>query len=186
MKERKKRKRKTDMGIRKGLLFTGLIVVMLLTGCSETDVTDQVANVAQAEDEHVLAVKGGVNTNYPDKTYGEAFDAFFSAPTWKYFKGTKESSDEDGDGNPDSEEENVDVVEFTGYCTYQDVDVKAVIQFTLNDDDTFTASYLSFNEVPQNMLMLSQLLDTVFTYDDNAGTESTEDSEEMASTETIE
>lgn len=126
------------------------------------EVVDQTANIRDSEDEHVLSVKGGHPESYPNATYGKAFEDFFAYPTWKYFKGTKEGSDEDGDGKPDTEEENVDIVEFTGYCTYQDVEVKALIQFTLNDDNTFTATYLSYNDVPQNNLMLWGLLEKVF------------------------
>ena len=146
-----------------------LIVTLMFSfcACGTDDITDQVANVVQAEDEHILAVKGGSPSAYPSKKFGEAFDDFFGSPTWKYFEGTKEGTDEDGDGEPDTVEENVDVVEFTGYCTYQDVRVKALIQFTLSkDDDTFEATYLSFNDVPQNMLMLAGLLEAVFSDED--------------------
>lgn len=115
------------------------------------------------ENSYVLSVKNGTPIAYPDKTYGEAFDNFFGSPKWRYFKGEKEGPDEDGDGEPDYTEDNVDVVEFTGRCTYQDVDVNALIQFTLSqDDDTFEATYLSFNDVPQSMLMLYGLLDKAF------------------------
>lgn len=148
-------------------VFLAVVVAVMSSGCGTDDVLDQAANIAQAEDEHVLGVKGGTSTAYPGKTFGEAFDSFFTAPTWKYFVGTKEGTDEDGDGKPDSTEENVGVVEFTGYCTYQDVEVKALVQFTLSGDgETFEASYLSFNEVPQNMLMLSALMEAAFTDSD--------------------
>ncbi len=124
---------------------------------SETD------RFTPSEDIHVLGVKGGTPVDYPGKTYGEAFENFFGSPTWKYFVGTKEGADEDGDGRPDYIEKNVEIVEFTGRCLYQDVEVTALIQFTLNEeDDTFEATYLSFNEVPQSMYMLSVLLETVF------------------------
>lgn len=133
------------------------------------DAVDQVSNVAQADNKNVLAVKGGTNSNYSGVTYGEAFEAFFGLPTWKYFKGTQEGPDDDGDGKPDYTEENIDVVEFTGTCTYQEVEVKALIQFTLdNENGIFNATYLSFNGVPQSSLMLSGLLSTVFeTYMEN-------------------
>lgn len=125
---------------------------------SETD------RFTPSEDIYVLGVKGGIPVDYPGKTYGEAFENFFGSPTWKYFVGTKEGADEDGDGRPDYTEKNVEIVEFTGRCLYQDVEVTALIQFTLNEeDDTFEATYLSFNEVPQSMYMLSVLLETVFT-----------------------
>lgn len=133
-------------------------------GCNESDITDQVANVVQAENENVLFVKEGVPDKYPDKTYGEAFESFFISPTWKYFEGTLERTDENGDGEPDGTEENADIVEFTGYCTYQEVEVKARIQFTLDKEaGTFEATYLAFNEVPQNKLYLAALMDKVFT-----------------------
>lgn len=149
-----------------------IVAVLSSCACSTDDITDQEANIFQAEDEHVLEVKGGTSIAYPGKTFGEAFENFFDSPTWKYFVGTKEGSDEDGNGKPDYIEENVDIVEFTGYCTYQGVRVKARIQFTLNkEDDTFSATYLFFNEVPQSMLMLSALMEKVFTDEDSAGAE---------------
>lgn len=145
-------------------IFLVLILMTGLYGCGSDDVTDQVANISQLEDPHILSVKGGSPNAYPDKIYGDAFENFFEYPTWKYFVGVKESTDEDGDGEPDYVEENVDIVEFTGYCMYSEVKVKALIQFTLSkDDDTFEATYLSFNDVPQNTFMLLALLDAVFT-----------------------
>lgn len=151
----------------KKVIAVSLLVVLVCfsqTGCSEEDVIDRVTNVVQAEDENVLSVKGGEPFAYPGKTYGEAFENFFGSPAWKYFVGTKEGPDDDGDGRPDYTEENVDIVEFTGYCTYKDVEVKALIQFTLSkDDNTFEATYLSFNEVPQNNFMLLALMEAVFT-----------------------
>lgn len=163
------------------ILCTTLFIIFCLTACSESsDVADQVANVVQSEDEHVLSVKNGTNSNYPDKTYGEAFKNYFDSPTWKYFKGTKEGTDEDGDGKPDSEEEDVDIVEFTGYCMYQEVKVKALIQFTLNDDNTFSATFLSFNDVPQNMFILAAVIEKAFTNGESTTTEtSTEVSVEV-------
>lgn len=143
-----------------------IIMVIFLTGCDESDVTEQITNVVQAEDPNVVGVKNGTNSEYPNMTYGEAFESFFAAPTWKYFKGTKNGPDDDGDGKPDYVEENVDIVEFTGYCTYHDVEVKALIQFTLNNNEgTFQATYLSFNEVPQSNLIMWALIEKAFTND---------------------
>lgn len=114
--------------------------------------------------EQILGVKGGTNSTYSGVTYGEAFENFFSDPSWKYFVGTQDGPDEDGDGEPDYTVDNVDVVEFTGGCLYADVEVTALIQFVLDHEaGTFQPVYLSFNEVPQNMLMLRGLIDTVFT-----------------------
>ena len=133
------------------------------------DITDQVTNVLQSTDTHVLSVKNGSPLSYPDQTYGAAFDYFFAQPAWKYFVGLKEGPDDDGDGKPDYTEDNLDIVEFTGYCTYQGVEVKARIQFTLNQDGkSFEATYLSFNDVPQSGLMLVELIGTAFaSYQEN-------------------
>lgn len=151
------------------MVLSAIMAAGFLTACGSGDIEDQIANVVQAEDSHVLGVKGGTPAAYPGKTYGEAFENFFGSPAWKYFVGTKEGADEDGDGKPDYVEENADIVEFTGYCTYQNVEVKALIQFTLSkEDNTFEATYLFFNEVPQNMFMLAALLEAVFT-DEGAG-----------------
>jgi len=171
-------------------LIVGMIVV---SGCGVSDVTDQIANVSQATDEHVLGVKNGHPYSYPDITYGQAFDNFFGTPTWKYFVGTKDGPDDDEDGKPDYTEDNVDIVEFTGYCTYSDVEVKALLQFTLSkDDDTFEATYLSFNDVPQSTLIMYALLDKAFeeyqsehgTKSDNASS-STKEAEEKDQKETV-
>lgn len=122
-----------------------------------------VTPVRPSSTEQILGVKGGTNSAYPGVTYGEAFENFFSNPSWRYFVGTQEGPDEDGDGEPDYTVENIDVVEFTGGCLYAGVEVTALIQFALdNEAGTFQPVYLSFNEVPQNMLMLSGLMDTVF------------------------
>ena len=131
---------------------------------SNSNTDNPLLDLLQGEnDEHIIGVKGGTNSAYPGVTYGEAFEKFFSRPSWKYFVGTQEGPDEDGDGKPDYTVENVDVVEFTGNCLYSDVEVTALIQFVLdNEAGTFQPVYLSFNEVPQNMLMLAGLMDTVF------------------------
>lgn len=158
----------TDFRKKAWAMLLAALMAFMASGCGGADdALDQAANIAQAEDEHIQGVKNGTSTVYPGKTFGNAFDSFFTAPAWKYFVGTKEGTDEDGDGKPDSTEENVDVVEFTGYCTYQNVEVKALVQFTLSKErDTFEATYLSFNGVPQNMLMLSALMEAVFTDSD--------------------
>lgn len=139
------------------------ITCLSLISCRSDDIIDQTANIVQAVDENVLSVKNGTCSSYEGITYGEAFDSFFSLPTWKYFKGTQEGPDEDGDGKPDYTNDNIDVVEFTGSCMYSDVEVKARIQFTLDKENgTFDATYLAFNEVPQNMLMLNMLISKAF------------------------
>lgn len=142
------------------------LTALLCTGCEEasiSDVTDQAMNIIQAEDENVLGIKNTIPSSYNNTTYGEAFESFFAYPAWKYFVGTQEGADENGDGQPDYTINNVDVVEFTGYCEYNNVEVKALIQFTMNKEDgIFEATYLSFNDVPQSYFMLTALLEKVF------------------------
>lgn len=155
------------------MIIFGVLVLIPLAWEEFKDVANNVGNdgsnvssILQSENgyEYVASVKNGSPFAYPDKTYGEAFENFFGSPKWRYFLGTKEGLDNNNDGVSDSTEGNVDIVEFTGYCTYQDVEVKALIQFTLSrEDDTFEATYLSFNEIPQNYLMLTNLIDVVFT-----------------------
>lgn len=180
--------------MRKKLAYALLgIIVVSLSGCSGGDVhsegdiktkemseiakdvaqevADQTANIVDGQEEHVLMVKNGYPESCPETTYQEAFEKFFSYPTWKYFTGTKEGPDEDGDGRADYTEENIDIVEFTGYCMYQETEVKALIQFTVDKEaGTFTATYLSFNEVPQSTLMLYALLEKAFEVTDDVGT----------------
>lgn len=97
--------------------------------------------------ENIQFVKQGYPKNYPNKTYGEAFDNFFESPRWKYFVS----------------EDDEDIVEFTGKCLYMEEKVDACIQFTLDKKaETFDITYLSFNEVAQNKLMVWALISTIF------------------------
>ena len=133
-------------------------VVLCICGCSSSSVednvtdvakelNDQVSNITDKEDEHVLYVKNGCPLSYPNISYGEAFGEFFDDPTWKYFEA-------------DTGE---DVVEFTGYCIYKDTKVKARLQFVLDmKAGTFTQGALSFNDVPQNNLITSAMLIKAF------------------------
>ena len=129
-------------------------VIHLLNGgtISLKDIKNHGKDLVQSNNENVLGVKNGSPLNYPGITYGEAFESFFSSPTWTYFEGTREGSDTV-----------YDIVEFTGNCTYMNEKVKALIQFELNNDDgTFYASYLSINDVPQSQIMLYGLIDKAF------------------------
>lgn len=138
--------------MKKRLAILILSGILLLPGCADVEdmgkeLVDQASNIAQAQDEHVLAVKNGSPNTYPYCTYGEAFDEYFRSPTWKYF--------EADDGS--------DVVEFTGYCMYQDQEVKARLQFILDmDAGTFETGALSFNDVAQANFVTMAMIETVF------------------------
>jgi hypothetical protein len=111
------------------------------------ELEDTIANAADSDNKYVLMVRNGYRENDPSITYDTAFSSFFGTPRWNYFKG------ENGE----------DVVEFTGDCIYQDVSVKARIQFVVDEENgTFDATYLAVNEVPQNMFLLVNLIDQAF------------------------
>lgn len=84
---------------------------------------------------------------YEGITYKEAFDAFFSNPTWIYFK-----SDQ---GN--------DVVEFTGGLTVDGNEVTACLQFLIKNGD-FEFSWLDYDEEEQSQSEMDDLLETVFSF----------------------
>lgn len=93
-----------------------------------------------SDNKYINTVKNGSPRAYPEVTYGEAFGSFFEAPKWKYIKS------DSGDN----------VVEFKGRCTYQGKEVEAVFQFTiLKDSSTFNTTYLSFNDISQNQLVMA-------------------------------
>ena len=128
----------------------------MLTACSSnseksiedvtTDIVDQINNIADNVDPHVLSVKGGTLSNYPNQPIGDSFSEFFDNPTWEYFVA-------------DSGEE---IVEFSGNLMYEDTEVKARLQFIMHQDNTFEVGALSFNDVPQNILVTNQMLRAVF------------------------
>ena len=72
--------------------MTGTIMLVLCVacfmGCDQKDVEDQVRNVTDSVDEHVIGVKNGYPEAAPQITYGDAFDNFFVNRTWKYFEST--------------------------------------------------------------------------------------------------
>ena len=108
---------------------------------------DQISNVVDSNNKYVQGVKNAIPKQYPNTTYGDAFKDFFGSPTWKYFNATN------GDA----------VVEFTGFCNYQNVEVKARLQFIMSKDgNTFTIGALDFNSVPQNELIKQSLLVNIF------------------------
>ncbi|MGO4369840.1 hypothetical protein [Paenibacillus sp. 2TAB19] len=136
----------------KGIAGLALLFV-ILSGCSvETKQTaqmieDQIENVTDSANPYVLAVKGGYQEDNPDQLYGDTFEQFFAGPTWTYFLS-------------DTDEH---VVEFTGMMMYMDTEVKARLQFIVDDEsDTIEVGALSFNDVPQTELIKLSVLTKVF------------------------
>lgn len=80
----------------------------------------------------VSAVRAGCPSGYPDITYQEAFEDYFSNPTWK-------SIGKDENGNEE--------VKFIGNCTYFDQPAKAEIKFTVYEDqEKFVVSSVKIDE----------------------------------------
>ncbi len=159
------------------LISCGMSVLMLFTGCTRRSVENVVDEINKSIDNsiheddidyHVEMVKNGTSFDYPDITYGEAFEAFFAEPRWKYFQAEASKDDQESEEIPEEtgSENNgkpLDVVEFTGYCTYQDVEVEACIQFKLDmDNGTFQTGYVGFNDVPQSSYMANALVNKAF------------------------
>lgn len=66
-------------------------------------------------------------------TYKQAYENFFGSPDWKYFLS----------------DNNVDVVEFSGDCTYLDKSGMIYIQFQLDDNGEIKSYYAHFKEEGQ-------------------------------------
>ncbi|MED0665952.1 hypothetical protein P4T04_06425 [Bacillus badius] len=141
------------------LIFVG---ILLAAGCEEAaetaekvskDVDDALQAEATKDNEYLLSVQNGSLTDYPDVTLKDAFGQFFSSPKWKYFQA-------------DTGEH---VVEFTGYCTYMEKKVKATMQFVVEEgNEQFEIGALDFNEVPQNELVKSALLQKIYEVDNES------------------
>ena len=95
-----------------GLLAMALALVLavLLGGCS--------SNSAQSSPEQVIQT--GTLDGYEDQTVQEAFDSFFTDPSWKHTEG------EDG---------KVQSVIFTGTCLLDKNEETAVVTFVFDKDD---------------------------------------------------
>ena len=139
--------------------------LILCTACSDTsqqntesDSGEPATSVstASSNSDHrcVQLVKNGYRAGLQDLTYGEAFSDFFVNPQWQYFESRTGK----------------DIVQFTGECIYQEVNVEARVQFVVDESaNTFRATYLAFNEVPQNTLALSALIEKAFVSSGGSG-----------------
>lgn len=153
----------------KKLIALSVSAALLFSACSNAalkdagkELEDTISNVTNADNEYVLMVKGGYRETNPDLTYGNVFEQFFGTPRWKYFKS------EDGQ----------DVVEFTGDCMYADAQVKARIQFIVDEENgTFEAAALAFNKVPQTDILLLSLISKAFEEAEPTGQESINEAE---------
>lgn len=132
---------------KKGSIFIIIwILLVLVTGCGNSELKDSVKGMKDRNEGHVKIVKNGSFERYPNIKISEAFDTFFGNPQWTYFKAKSGE----------------DVVEFSGNCMYQDVEVRAKMQFILNQDNSFQAGALSLNDVPQVVFMRGGLIEKVY------------------------
>ena len=95
------------------------------------------------EDSIVQQVKYAKLGSCPEKTVDEMAKGFMGSPSW--------SAGKSEDGNT--------FVNLEGDISFMEKKVSAVIQFIFNDDDTFKFNALEFNEIPQNNLIASSLLE---------------------------
>lgn len=102
---------------------------------------------------------------YPDVSYGEAFDNYFSSPEWEYFE------TEDGE----------QVVEFNGQCLFLDENADVKVQFLLtdleNEDHEYKIEicYLGINDISQVELVQLGFFADIFENYDDANSSSEED-----------
>ncbi len=166
-------------------IFILCLTATLFAGCNESDLedaADMVQDVVQQTNPYVQSVKNATPNEYPGITYGEAFEEFFGSPTWKHFTAYRDESDnpeemdseemsyeEEVSSDVSSSEENseeadtIEVVEFTGKCMYDNQEVKAVMQYTISDDEkSFELTYFAFNKIAQNLFVYSALFDNAF------------------------
>lgn len=108
---------RSNLGNRRGHAGTGLLAVTLalvltalLGGCA--------SNAAKTSPERTI--QSGTLDGYEDKTVEEAFDTFFSDPSWKHTEGENGA---------------VQAVLFTGVCQLDDEEETAVVSFEFDKDD---------------------------------------------------
>ena len=133
---------------RKGEFIMKKIITLILVGCMALSIggcaTEQdepksssfIDSNNMDETNKIIAVKSGYIYSFSDEVpVGPAIDSFLHTNTWKYFKS----------------EDNMDVVQCTGNCMYNDKKVEAKIQFVVNDDDSFEVNSLSLNDIDQEL-----------------------------------
>lgn len=107
---------------------------------------DGIINVVSvSDDQYIDTVRNGYLPKYDYCTVGEAFDAFFLDPEWKYFQA------EDGDH----------VVQFEGQCYYLDELTDFLIQFIVKGDN-FEVYALEIDGNVQNQVVETAVIEKIF------------------------
>ena len=146
---------------RKGEFIMKKIITLILLGCMALSIggcaTEQdepksssfIDSNNMDETNKIIAVKSGYIYSFSDEVpVGPAIDSFLHTNTWKYFKS----------------EDNMDVVQCTGNCMYNDKKVEAKIQFVVNDDDSFEVNSLSLNDIDQELTNILAFLGKAYEY----------------------
>ena len=101
----------------------------------------------------VLSVKGGSPNQYPNITYEQAFDGYFTNSTWEACKKNEEGNE---------------IVKFTGTCTYLGVDAVAEIKFEIYEEqDCFVVSSVKINGEDVGLLGNVLIMDVFEEYQNN-------------------
>ena len=146
---------------RKGEFIMKKIITLILVGCMALSIggcaTEQdepksssfIDSNNMDETNKIIAVKSGYIYSFSDEVpVGPAIDSFLHTNTWKYFKS----------------EDNMDVVQCTGNCMYNDKKVEANIQLRVNDDDSFEVNSLSLNDIDQELTNILAFLGKAYEY----------------------
>lgn len=146
---------------RKGEFIMKKIITLILVGCMALSIggcaTEQdepksssfIDSNNMDETNKIIAVKSGYIYSFSDEVpVDPAIDSFLHTNTWKYFKS----------------EDNMDVVQCTGNCMYNDKKVEAKIQFVVNDDDSFEVNSLSLNDIDQELTNILAFLGKAYEY----------------------
>lgn len=96
---------------------------------------------------YVDVVKEGKLEAYPDKTVGEAFEAFFEDPSWESFEA----------------ENGKQAVNFKGECEYMGENVKCLVQFIIDDDgENFELYTVEVNGEPISEIEILGMLEAIY------------------------
>lgn len=120
-----------------------ILIAMILISCSPSDNQDLKHLLIDQESAEVKAIK---NMTMDGSNYkmGDLIDASLGSPTYELY-------DPAEDGNK--------YVTIQGKITYADVPVVATLQYKSVGEDRYEFHTLTFNEVPQNMLVTAQFFE---------------------------
>lgn len=103
--------------------------------------------IHQNDKKYIEFVKQGSPNYYPNITYEKAFNNYFGNCEWSYFVS----------------EDDEDIVEFNGNCTYRNKDAKIKIQFIVDyKNKTFWPNAIAINGTEQGPEDIFTIIEMVF------------------------